>query len=116
MAETPEGSVARTLLAILDQEIADQAAAKARTYALQREKTLHDLRRQGRTPEEAEAIIVAWEAGAKIEMESVKCWVCEGWGFVQTPGCMGSDNGRCPECHGHQTTMRFKMPEPQEPA
>jgi len=108
--QTPEGHVARLLLAIIDEEIAEWQAHS-------RKKTLALIRQQGRTDDEAEQIVAAYEAGAPIEMEEVKCWVCEGWGFVQKPGCMGSDSGDCPQCHGHQRASRFKMPEsePREP-
>lgn len=105
VAGTPEGSPARVLLAMIDE-------ALATIEARDRRNLVDTVRRQGRTPAEAEALITAYEGGGKIEMETVKCWTCEGWGFVQEPGCMGSSNGRCPTCHGHQQAARFKMPVP----
>jgi hypothetical protein len=99
----PEGSPARLLLEHIDEVRANQTARS-------RSEALDICRRQGRSAEEAEKIVAAFEAGQTVPMETVKCWVCEGWGFVQTPGCMGSNSGECPQCHGSQRSTRFKVP------
>lgn len=111
VAATPEGSVARELLALIDESIEKQRARD-------RQRIVDMVRCQGRTPEEAEALVAACEAGGEVEMETVKCWTCDGFGFVSSPGGMGShgDDGNCPTCHGDRTASRFKMPEPKEPA
>jgi hypothetical protein len=99
----PEGSPARVLLEHIDEVRANETARSRR-------EALAICKRQGRSDEEAERIVTAWEAGQPTAMETVKCWVCEGWGVVQTPGCLGSNSGECPQCHGSQSAIRFKLP------
>lgn len=100
---SPEGSPARILLSALDEILETKKAAS-------RQAALDACFRRGHTPEEAEKIVASMEAGKPCETEEVRCWNCDGWGHVQLPGCIGSQSGDCPICHGRGRAWRFKIP------
>lgn len=103
VAETPDGSVARTLLTMIDE-------ANVSEKRRDRKKLLDLVRQQGRTPEEAETLVSAYEAGGEVEMETIRCWGCEGWGSVLGP----NGERECSTCLGCQKASRFKMPVSKE--
>lgn len=98
--QLPEGSPSRQLLAMVDEGLQEFAEDRKRTV-------LHILQQQLWTEEEAQRIAVAWEAGAPVETERVRCWSCGGWGDIPHP----SGSITCETCHGQGKAFRFKMPE-----
>lgn len=105
---TPEGHVARALLTMIDEELADRAA-------ISRAQTIQFLQReQGRTEEEAAAITDLYERTKTLpEEERVTCWECNGREYVLGGGgCMGgSEFVKCSTCHGRGKASRYKVPD-----
>lgn len=99
----PEGSLAKILLAVIDEIKAEEKKERRRA-------ALASLKRRGHTDEESELLISNWEAGKPIETEEVECWLCEGYGQVLIPGCSGSGLETCQTCNGDGRTWRYKTP------
>ncbi len=103
IAEDPEDSPARILLAEID-----------RSRAAQRERTNSDIRHmlgaKGFTLEEIERLISAVDKGWKIETEYTTCRVCKGRGRQDVMGCIGSRNEDCQQCFGNGKSYQMKIP------
>jgi hypothetical protein len=105
VAQEPEGSPARLLLAELDR-LKAEASRASETYFLHELQTRHFL-----TPEEAKKVSESVTQGTPSEFERGRCRACDGTGRKQSSGCFGPRLGeRCPKCRGHGFAMQIKIP------
>ena len=102
VAQEPEGSPARLLLAELDRV---HAAAKRQAEASLRSSLMmyHFL-----SPDEAARVA---SGISDFEMERGACRACKGSGRKTEPGCMGARHSKCQHCHGRGVCTRIKVPD-----